>query len=600
MKNKLTLFSLIAVVAIMSVFFIMGCGDDGAVNLPSPAATPSATIVPDPTPGITATISGTVYGTDGEPADGITVRLTPLIGVTGSEGYGEVQTCITSNGGHYSFSVSYACVYLLEALNGGTLLDSQECNVSPGATVNVILGNPSNAGSLRVKVTADGSTPIEGATLSLTETLETSDYIEASYYYSEGWYVFEHLFLKDYLLTVNAGGYQPYTETVIIGVTSPPVEKVVTLTAMPALAITGFSPLCGSVGELVTIEGTGFAPGNSTVKFNDIYGVILSTTNTEIQVYVPEGATTGPISVTTPGGTVISSDDIIILGILINGGQQFGMVSGGNDPNASYQVILSPYYMGKFEVTNAEYVEFLNEEGNQIEGDYVGTPVTWIDMSGAATHLGIEGSFPNFTVKSGYESRPVVYVSWWGAVAYCNWLSERYGFDKCYGDHSADGLSRWGTNGANYHPENNGYRLATEAEWEYACRGGDENLANFYSTYYWGNSLDATIGINKCWYGYSWGGTCTTGNHTNIGYGGSHPQDLYDMSGNVWEWCGDWSGDYPSGTYTDPIGSLTGSYRVLRGGSYYSDALRCRSANRNFIIPGYRDDDLGFRLVRTP
>jgi len=598
MKNKLTLFSLIAVVAIMSVFFIMGCGDDGAVNLPSPAATPSATIVPDPTPGITATISGTVYGTDGEPADGITVRLTPLIGVTGSEGYGEVQTCITSNGGHYSFSVSYACVYLLEALNGGTLLDSQECNVSPGATVNVILGNPSNAGSLRVKVTADGSTPIEGATLSLTETLETSDYIEASYYYSEGWYVFEHLFLKDYLLTVNAGGYQPYTETVIIGVTSPPVEKVVTLTAMPALAITGFSPLCGSVGELVTIEGTGFAPGNSTVKFNDIYGVILSTTNTEIQVYVPEGATTGPISVTTPGGTVISSDDIIILGILINGGQQFGMVSGGNDPNASYQVILSPYYMGKFEVTNAEYVEFLNEEGNQIEGDYVGTPVTWIDMSGS-DWLGIEGSFPNFTVKSGYANRPVVFVSWYGAVAYCNWLSEKHGLVKCYGDHSADGLSRWGTNGANYQPENNGYRLATEAEWEYGCRGGTTTDFNWGGNYTGENMSPGPID-SYCWYCYN-----SSNNHHDVTTLLPNSWDLYHMHGNVWEWCSDWY----DGTYyqycddysivNNPLGLETGSTRVLRGGGWDFYAFVCRSSDRSNGYPGVRSSVIGFRLVRS-
>lgn len=274
--------------------------------------------------------------------------------------------------------------------------------------------------------------------------------------------------------------------------------------------------------------------------------------------------------------------------VVIQGGHQFGMVEGGNNSSSSYQVTLSPYYIGKYETTNREYVRFLNEMGNLSEGG-----VTWVNIV-ADTSCGISGSGP-YSVVSGYENRPVVYVSWYGAVAYCNWLSDKNGLSKCYGAYASNGLSRWGTNGANFHPEYSGYRLPTEAEWEYAYRGGNTSLTNFYSNYYWGDSLDATIGINKCWYS---GLLPVPTSHINVGYGGSHPAGLYDMSGNVWEWCSDWYGSYPSGNYTDRRGPNTGSNRVYRGGCWNGDASNCRSAFRSNDGPGFRGGNLGFRPVR--
>lgn len=279
--------------------------------------------------------------------------------------------------------------------------------------------------------------------------------------------------------------------------------------------------------------------------------------------------------------------------VLLQGRQQFGMEDGGNDPNSSYQVKVSPYYICKYELTNSDYVKFLNENGNQTEGG-----VTWVNIV-ADAWCGIQGSGP-YTVVSGYENRPVVYVSWYGAVAYCNWLSEKDGLLKCYGEpvsYPSDGSVRWGTNGANFHREYNGYRLPTEAEWEYACRGGDTSLPNFYKNYYWGDSLDATIGINKCWYE---GLSPSPTNHTNVGYGGSHPTGLYDMSGNVLEWCTDWLGwPYPTGTYTDYRGPDSGSYRIYRGGSWLDNASGCQSAFRNYTTPDDCISMLGFRPVRT-
>ena len=125
------------------------------------------------------------------------------------------------------------------------------------------------------------------------------------------------------------------------------------------------------------------------------------------------------------------------------------------------------------------------------------------------------------------------------------------------------------------------YRLPTEAEWEYAARAGTSGDR-------YGN-LDAIA-----WY------TGNSGDHTHpVGQKAPNAWGLYDMLGNVREWVGDWYGPYPGGRVTDPTGPSSGSLRVLRGGSWYGSARRCRASNRGFISPGDRSDDLGFRLLRT-
>jgi formylglycine-generating enzyme required for sulfatase activity len=146
------------------------------------------------------------------------------------------------------------------------------------------------------------------------------------------------------------------------------------------------------------------------------------------------------------------------------------------------------------------------------------------------------------------------------------------------------------------------YRLPTEAEWEYACRAGTR------TTFSWGNVAD-----------------CSKMNYENgtegqedscseyVGKKGLRPDStvpvktyppnawgLYDMHGNVWEWCQDWYGDYPSGSVTDPKGPAKGVYRVGRGGAFFRKAQYCRSATRYLFTPQYGYEGLGFRLVRNP
>ena len=131
------------------------------------------------------------------------------------------------------------------------------------------------------------------------------------------------------------------------------------------------------------------------------------------------------------------------------------------------------------------------------------------------------------------------------------------------------------------------FRLPTEAEWEYAARGGNQSIHYKYSgsdniddvAWYWNNSGDKTHAV----------GTKT-----------ANELGIYDMSGNVWEWCSDWYGGYSAGAQTNPQGPSSGSYRVLRGGSWNSIARYCRVSFRNHYVPNHSDHSYGLRLVLVP
>jgi formylglycine-generating enzyme required for sulfatase activity len=137
-------------------------------------------------------------------------------------------------------------------------------------------------------------------------------------------------------------------------------------------------------------------------------------------------------------------------------------------------------------------------------------------------------------------------------------------------------------------------RLPTEAEWEYACRAGTT------TAYYFGDD-------DKDLAGYAWFGDkptvagCQPANSNGV----SHPVGekkpnawgLYDLYGNVWEWCQDWYGPYQAGAVTDPQGPAQGTERVVRGGAWYDNSITCRSAFRHHYIPTRRGGNLGFRVV---
>jgi formylglycine-generating enzyme required for sulfatase activity len=182
------------------------------------------------------------------------------------------------------------------------------------------------------------------------------------------------------------------------------------------------------------------------------------------------------------------------------------------------------------------------------------------------------------------DERPVDSVSWFDAVRFCNALSEKEGLAPAYVI-SGNTVS-WDTSAG-------GYRLPTEAEWEYAARGGilgalsPEALGRaFYS----GGEDPEALG----WFNTNSGKT-------------SHPVKskapnelgLYDMSGNVWEWCWDYFGEYPQGPATDPAGLAEGGRRVLRGGAWFTPVNLLRVTNRYWNAPAFKTNSVGFRLARN-
>ncbi|NEX11333.1 MAG: hypothetical protein C1942_01300 [Prosthecochloris sp.] len=234
--------------------------------------------------------------------------------------------------------------------------------------------------------------------------------------------------------------------------------------------------------------------------------------------------------------------------VLIRGGQ-FSMGSpedeyGHQDNESLHEVKVSDFAICRYTVTVGEYLEFTEEVKINYDG-------------------GTEG-----------DRYPLVNVSWNDAVAYCRWLSEKRG---------------------------ELFRLPTEAEWEYACRGGTttpfstgENLttdeANYNGNYPYRNNpkgkyRKATVPVES---------------FEPNSYG------LYNMHGNVREWCGDWYGEKyyeecrKKGVVENPQGPKEGSYRVLRGGGWRYNARHCRSAYRYYVNPGYRSYGVGFRLVFVP
>jgi formylglycine-generating enzyme required for sulfatase activity len=181
---------------------------------------------------------------------------------------------------------------------------------------------------------------------------------------------------------------------------------------------------------------------------------------------------------------------------------------------------------------------------------------------------------------------PVVNVSWYDAVEYANWLSGRFGLEKAISKNSKDQFEVY---------LKAGYRLPTEAEWEYAARGGEQGVKDGFE-YAGSNDIDEVA-----WYDENSAkpdgiqrtrGVYNTKKTNQLG--------IFHLSGNAWEWCWDWYGSYPSVPQADPVGPGKGSRRVLRGSSWSDFAEHCRVSYRDFDDPDYRSVDVGFRVVLFP
>jgi formylglycine-generating enzyme required for sulfatase activity len=231
-----------------------------------------------------------------------------------------------------------------------------------------------------------------------------------------------------------------------------------------------------------------------------------------------------------------------------------GSTNGENNEKPVHTVTVKSFYMGKYEVTQKEWVAVMGT-----------TVARQRDVLNKSWPLSGEG-----------DNYPIYYVNWHEAVEYCNKLSLKEGLTPAYRG-SGDTIT------CDFNAT--GYRLPTEAEWEYAARGGNKGPRDY--TYSGGNSADSVA-----WYDGNSGERIHP-----VGTKQPNSLGLYDMSGNVWEWCWDWYGSYSGGHQTNPVGPASGRYPVLRGGGWYDYASFCTVAHRDGGSPTNRSSALGFRVV---
>jgi sulfatase modifying factor 1 len=363
------------------------------------------------------------------------------------------------------------------------------------------------------------------------------------------------------------------------------------IAVMAALFMAVIGPVQFSLGDVYFLPGDFEQDGN--VDADDLRVLALAWLSS------PGDDNWNPVcDISDPNDDVINLSDFLVLArhwldysqIVLIGAGEFEMGDHFNegDPieRPVHAVYVDSFYMGRYEITNQQYCDYLNsaKDANEIKVDSgtvyasgdIGNSYPYCDtyISYGYSHIDYSGGLFSVRLKDGIidmSGHPMIPVSWYGAVAYCDYY---------------------------------GYRLPTEAEWEYAARGGEHNP---YYRYPWGDTIDGS----KANYddsgdpyetsvypwttpvGYYDGGQVPAGTDMANGYG------LHDMAGSVWEWCNDWYGYdyYEVSPYDNPPGPADGNARILRGGSWYNDTNDCRVAKRNSRNPGNQYYNLGFRIV---
>lgn len=287
---------------------------------------------------------------------------------------------------------------------------------------------------------------------------------------------------------------------------------------------------------------------------------------TPVETEIPPTATPKPVTPTpqptpteippTATPVVVVEPDGFEMVLVEPGSFEMGFANGLASEMPVHTVnITKPFYISKYEVTYEQFDEFCDATGK------------------------IRLEDPGW----GRGDQPII-VTWYDAVDYCNWLSERAGLTPCYSGRRVATKCDFSANG---------YRLPTEAEWEYAARGGPRSQGYVYAG---SNDPDEV----------AWSEDNSGAQTHPAGQKAPNELGLYDMSGNVWEWCGDWYDKdyYDSSPSDDPTGPAGPTDRVQpsksrRGGSWYHESELHRVTYRSGDWADYRSNSTGFRLVRA-
>ena len=442
---------------------------------------------------------------------------------------------------------------------GGGVFVNGEFTMSSGT----ITGNTTGANGGGVAVTADGTFTMSGtAVISANKASNGS---------GGGVYVFGNFTMTGGTI----GGVEPNTAVLGGGV------YVGTDNFTLGPSSTGSSPVISGNEETDTSPNNVYLDTGKTLSITGELKKAGGSCNIGISMATPGVFTAGWSSSGSTDSTFFFSDDTE-RNVALSGSElslNLVRVKGGSCTLNDKEVTLSSFWISPCEVTQEEYFEVMSgyDDGER----FISTP----------------SRFPG-------DYNPVESVSWYDAIVFCNFLSMKENLTPCYTIKNSTNPIDWGIPPDSKEAEDynawamvtcdfnaNGYRLPTETEWEYAARGGQTGITDgsWNYDYSGSNTLD-----DVAWYGNN-----SDEKTHEVGKKQSNALGLYDMSGNVWEWCWDWFGSgYPSGT-EDPAGPDTGSSRVIRGGSWMYISNYSKVSYRFSQPPTTDFNNCGFRVVRS-